>query len=260
MSVSIVSRAAWGAKPWNGDPKSTGPAVVPLASRTEFFVHYDGATHVTRTGAAVPQAIDRQHQAQGWAGIGYSFVVDQAGTAYEGRGWHRQGAHCPGHNVSGLSVQIAVGGDQEPTEAALATARALYDEACRRTGRTLAMRGHRDGIATKCPGDRLYEWVTAGMPVKAGTKPGKPTAPNKPKPPAFPGRHFFRAGANNPHVTQLGRALVAKGYGKHYRTGPGPRWTEADRLNVQAFQRAQGWRGADADGFPGPETWRRLFA
>lgn len=264
MSVPIISRAAWGAKPWNGDPKSAGPAAVPLASRTEFYVHYDGAHHITATGKAVPQAIDRQHQAQGWAGIGYNFVVDQAGNAYEGRGWTRQGAHCPGHNVTGLSVQIAIGGDQEPTEAALATARALYDEACRRTGRTLAMRGHRDGIATDCPGEPLYKWVRAGMPVETSPTPGKPTAPGKPKPqptpPLFPGRQFFRAGANNAHVTRLGRALVAKGYGRHYKSGPGPRWSEADRRNVEAFQRAQGWSGSDADGYPGPETWRHLFA
>ena len=39
-----------------------------------------------------------------------------------------------------------------------------------------------------------------------------------------------------------------------------PRWSEADRRNVEAFQRAQGWRGGAADGLPGPETWRRLFA
>ncbi|MGW3513813.1 LysM peptidoglycan-binding domain-containing protein, partial [Streptomyces sp. NPDC000994] len=91
------------------------------------------------------------------------------GNIYEGRGWDRQGAHCPGHNVSGLSVQIAVGGDQEPTPAALAAARALYDEACRKTGRGLAKRGHKDGIATLCPGARLYAWVQAGMPA--------PTAP-----------------------------------------------------------------------------------
>ncbi|MFD6435334.1 peptidoglycan-binding protein [Streptomyces venezuelae] len=76
---------------------------------------------------------------------------------------------------------------------------------------------------------------------------------------AFPGRQFFRLGQTNAHVSKLGRQLVKKGYGKHYSQGPGPRWTESDRRNVEAFQRAQGWRGADADGYPGPETWKRLF-
>lgn len=346
MSVSIISRAKWGAKPWNGSPD-----IIALSKRTEFFVHYDGGSHVTRTGYDVPRAIDRQHQGKGWAGIGYNWVVDQSGAIYEGRGWDRQGAHCPGHNVSGLAVQIAIGGDQEPTPAALATCRALYDEACRKTGRALAKKGHKDGIATQCPGGPLYAWVRAGMPADGyeptpggtapadtparyqvtingltygygaegahvtavgqalvkhghgdhyrsgpgphwtdadtlnyaafqrslgytgddadgvpgegslrqllGTLPGK-TAP-KPTPP-FPGRARFGAGQNNMHITTLGRQLVKRGYGDHYKQGPGPRWSEADRRNVEAFQRAQGWRGSDADGYPGPETWRRLFA
>ena len=64
----------------------------------------------------------------------------------------------------------------------------------------------------------------------------------------------------NKYVTELGKQLVKKGFGKYYTTGPGPRWGEPDRRNVEAFQRAQGWRGGAADGYPGPETWRRLFS
>ncbi|MCZ0999212.1 peptidoglycan-binding protein [Streptomyces mirabilis] len=75
----------------------------------------------------------------------------------------------------------------------------------------------------------------------------------------YPGRSFFGPGADNPHVTRLGEQLVKKGFGTYYTSGPGPRWGEADRRGVEAFQRAQGWRGGAADGWPGPETWRRLF-
>ncbi|MCX5198369.1 peptidoglycan-binding protein [Streptomyces sp. NBC_00249] len=78
--------------------------------------------------------------------------------------------------------------------------------------------------------------------------------------PAYPGAGVFRPGKSHPAVTALGRQLMKKGFGKYYTSGPGPSWSEADRRNVEAFQRAQGWRGASADGYPGPETWRRLFA
>jgi hypothetical protein len=78
--------------------------------------------------------------------------------------------------------------------------------------------------------------------------------------PTYPGRGHFRPGRSSTYVTQLGRQLVKRGFGKHYTSGPGPHWSEADRRNVEAFQRAQGWRGGAADGYPGPETWRRLFA
>ncbi|MET9606122.1 peptidoglycan-binding protein [Streptomyces sp. NPDC006512] len=112
-------------------------------------------------------------------------------------------------------------------------------------------------------------------PVAAGgsttpTSPSAPTSPTSPTAPtgqagpsgvpAYPGLWAFRPGSSHPAVSALGRQLVKKGFGKHYTSGPGPRWSEADRRNVEAFQRAQGWRGASADGYPGPETWRRLFA
>ncbi|KOV57998.1 membrane protein [Streptomyces sp. NRRL WC-3618] len=98
------------------------------------------------------------------------------------------------------------------------------------------------------------------------TLPGSP-APGAAGPPSagtvvptFPGRGLFRPGASNPYVTQLGEQLVTKGFGRYYPERPDPRWDEADRRAVQAFQRAQGWRGGAADGYPGPETWRRLFS
>lgn len=100
-------------------------------------------------------------------------------------------------------------------------------------------------------------------PPKAKPTP-KPTAPRpKPKPtprPApFPGTRYFRPGAVNAHVTELGRALVRRGYGRYYTVGPGPRWGRADWRAVRAFQVSQGWSGRDADGYPGPETWDRLM-
>ncbi|ATE84905.1 endolysin [Streptomyces phage BeardedLady] len=177
MSVNIISRAEWGAKPWNGTPNS-----VSLSKRTEFFVHYDGGHPVGRTGYDVPRAIERVHLNQGWSGVGYNFVVDQAGNIYEGRGWGLQGAHCPNHNVSGIGVQIAIGGDQEPSDKALAACRALYDEACRKTGRTLAKKGHKDGFATACPGPKLYAWVKAGMPAPKVDAPAPTPKPSTPAP------------------------------------------------------------------------------
>lgn len=112
-----------------------------------------------------------------------------------------------------------------------------------------------DGI----PGPDTWRLLTNGtghdIPAAGGTGQGGSTAV-----PAFPGRGYFRPGQSNSHVDRLGKQLVKKGYGKYYLSGPGPRWTEADRRNAEAFQKAQGWRGTEADGYPGPETWRRLFA
>jgi peptidoglycan hydrolase-like protein with peptidoglycan-binding domain len=87
-----------------------------------------------------------------------------------------------------------------------------------------------------------------------------PSAPAKWDGKSFPGRDAFQVGKSHPAVTVLGQRLVAHGYSKHYKVGPGPTFSEADKKNVQDFQKAQGWTGSDADGFPGPETWKRLMA
>ena len=110
------------------------------------------------------------------------------------------------------------------------------------------------------PGPRTWDLLVTGggKNIVAGT--AGPPAPSSHGVPGYPGRALFRPGANNVYVTQLGRQLVKRGFGAYYRTGPGPRWGEEDRRSVAAFQRAQGWRGGAADGYPGPETWRRLFS
>ncbi|MFJ7329021.1 peptidoglycan-binding protein [Streptomyces cyaneofuscatus] len=106
--------------------------------------------------------------------------------------------------------------------------------------------------------DEFRKDVAAQLKRKPGKAPA-PSKPPKPKAPPFPGRQHFKAGANNAHVTQLGKQLVKRGYGRYYAVGPGPRWSAADRNAVRAFQKAQKWAGADADGYPGPTTWKRLF-
>ncbi|WP_346347244.1 peptidoglycan-binding protein [Streptomyces sp. YIM 121038] len=116
----------------------------------------------------------------------------------------------------------------------------------------------------------MMDMAAVRADVKAALKPGgkPPTKPKpdkpKPKPPTkpgpFPGAAYFRPGARNKYVTQLGKRLVQRGYGRFYAEGPGPTWTSVDRAAVRAFQHDQGWSGSDADGYPGRETWRRLFS
>lgn len=90
-----------------------------------------------------------------------------------------------------------------------------------------------------------------------------PPLPPKPVVPTFPGRKYFRDGANNKYVTQLGAQLKKRGFGKYHDGDgyqPGPKWTEYDRKNVQAFQRSKAALRGDADGYPGPLTWKLLFS
>ncbi|MFI1013245.1 peptidoglycan-binding protein [Streptomyces sp. NPDC020965] len=119
--------------------------------------------------------------------------------------------------------------------------------------------GWRGTLADGRPGPETWRLLVTGkgksIPSVGTAGPGGVAAVAPP----YPGREHFRPGASSASVTRLGQQLVKRGYGRHYTTGPGPRWSEADRRNTEEFQHAQGWRGAAADGRPGPETWRRLF-
>ncbi|MFE3202268.1 peptidoglycan-binding protein [Embleya sp. NPDC059237] len=70
---------------------------------------------------------------------------------------------------------------------------------------------------------------------------------------------LYGYGAHGPHVTAVGRALVAAGFGSHYTSGPGPDWSDADTLNYADYQRSLGYRGSDADGVPGEESLIHLL-
>ncbi|MEU2622844.1 peptidoglycan-binding protein [Streptomyces sp. NPDC007157] len=119
--------------------------------------------------------------------------------------------------------------------------------------------GWTGAAADGLPGPGTWELLATGK-----GKDIRPAATATPVPashgvPGYPGKNYFRPGAANDYVTRLGRRLIEKGFGRFYTEGPGPAWGEADRRAVEAFQRTQGWRGGAADGYPGPETWRRLF-
>ncbi|WP_254076476.1 peptidoglycan-binding protein [Streptomyces pacificus] len=76
----------------------------------------------------------------------------------------------------------------------------------------------------------------------------------------FPGAEVFGPGEDNAYVMQLGGLLAGYGFDVGGTDDPGSRWGEGHRQATRAFQHAQGWRGAAADGYPGPETWQRLFS
>jgi len=126
-----------------------------------------------------------------------------------------------------------------------------------KAGDTLAGIGEKTGVAWKTiaslNGLKSPYTILPGDKLKL-----KGSAP-KPSVPAFPGTGYFRTGASNKYVTMLGEQLVKEGYGSFYKVGPGPTWTAVDRAAVKAFQRAHKELAGDADGYPGPLTWKMLF-
>ena len=126
-----------------------------------FIHHTAGAQCSTRDAcSAQMRSIQAYHMdTNGWADIGYNYLVGGDGAVYEGRGWPKVGAHTYGYNS--VSVAISLMGDFTnvlPSAAMLQATKDLIN--CAETQGVLTsnyrMFGHRDGGCTACPGNRLY--------------------------------------------------------------------------------------------------------
>lgn len=251
MGLDIVTRAELG-WPESEAPKQTDPVV-------GVKIHYEGTKVGVFSHDRCKQrwtAIRRSHlanTAEGYSDVAYNYAVCQHGTAMEGRGLGRRtGANGNQTlNRSHYAILVMIGtGDSAPA-AVIPTVKELI-RYLRAHGTGKEIKGHRDGYATSCPGDALYALVKSGK-FEPGTAAPKPTPQYAP----FPGAAFFRIGRTSPIFTAVGKALVKAGF-KGYKVGPSPEWGPADERGIKWFQEKQGWSGKDADGKPGPETWKRL--
>ncbi|XP_055975531.1 N-acetylmuramoyl-L-alanine amidase [Sorex fumeus] len=157
---AIHPRCLWGAAPYKGSPKLLQ---LPLSN---LYVHHTYLPSAPCTDlahcAADMRSMQSFHQkTRGWDDIGYSFVVGSDGYVYEGRGWRWVGAHTRGHNTHGFGVAI-IGNysAQLPAEHALRTVRLELPQCAVRAGLLrpdYALLGHRQLVATDCPGEALFQ-------------------------------------------------------------------------------------------------------
>lgn len=105
-------------------------------------------------------AIHRAHLANGWAGIGYHYVIRKNGTIERGRPLATVGAHAYGENYHTVGINVTGNFDKEtPTQAQLTSLVNLVASVCTiyhiDAGVTTIV-GHRDVNDTDCPGKNLY--------------------------------------------------------------------------------------------------------
>ncbi|MGY0006214.1 N-acetylmuramoyl-L-alanine amidase [Micromonospora sp. I033] len=180
---TVVTRAGWKAdEAIVTDPPSYGTSV------KAFWVHHTAGTndYSCADSAAIVRGIEIYHvKSNGWNDIGYNFLVDKCGVVFEGRkgGIDKPviGAHTYGFNTD--TSAIAVLGTYISTGIPAATQDAIAHVAAYKLGLygndplgkvTLTegvsdgkfplgqqvtfnrIGGHRDAVATECPGDALY--------------------------------------------------------------------------------------------------------
>ncbi|MBR6012517.1 MAG: N-acetylmuramoyl-L-alanine amidase [Selenomonadaceae bacterium] len=119
-------------------------------------VHHTGCNDID----ASAEQIHDWHLNNEWSGIGYHFVIRKNGTIERGRPVDTIGSHAYGENSHSIGIHLS--GDFEqayPTQAQIESAALLIANLCEKynipVDRTHIV-GHRDLMATDCPGKNLY--------------------------------------------------------------------------------------------------------
>ena len=155
----LVSRDEWGALPAKGNCEPmNGVSAITVHHTTEH-----GLT--TKSDIDAVRAIARNHRnVNGWADVGYHFLVGRDGKVYEGRAIDLQGAHCGGVNNK-HNVGVSLIGDftrHEPSgiqEAALIAVLAELREKYNVPKSKLFGHGELPNTNTQCPGEAMLGWL-----------------------------------------------------------------------------------------------------
>ncbi|MEM9803007.1 MAG: peptidoglycan recognition family protein [Planctomycetota bacterium] len=156
----LVRRAAWKAR--RPDPTRMRKSTAPWRWITVHHSVFGGESASAAASLDTVRRIQRQHMdVEGYADIGYHFLIDPAGRVIEGRQLSWQGAHAGGENNVG-NVGICLLGNfevQRPTRSALASLDRLVFQIQGRLGIPRNnVRPHRAWKETACPGRHLMPW------------------------------------------------------------------------------------------------------
>lgn len=125
---------------------------------TDMIVIHHTGNHIDDDLSA--EEINESHQDQGWVGIGYHYVIRKDGTVELGRPDWAIGAHAYGENSHTIGVHVCGNFElAKPTGAQIESLAMLLANLCTDYGLPIDedhVVGHRDLMATACPGANLY--------------------------------------------------------------------------------------------------------
>lgn len=150
QAPSIVPRSSWGAR----SPKSNRSTHTP----NRLTIHHTVQGNVSGP-AAVRQVQNWHMDGNGWADIGYHFLIDRDGTIYAANPENRVGAHVLNQNRGNLGISLIGSFHKEQLpdaqkRAAAAMVRYLgkkYNITINRNN----VKGHGERMSTECPGGNV---------------------------------------------------------------------------------------------------------
>lgn len=129
----------------------------PRATTDLIVLHHVG--DITRDVTA--EEIHQWHLNNGWAGIGYHFVVHKDGSVERGRPVDMIGSHALGSNAHSVGICFVGDFEQEsPSEEQIETVAQLLADLSEQYDITLtrdSVKGHREVCETACPGANFTE-------------------------------------------------------------------------------------------------------
>ena len=130
--------------------------------------------HAASSFTTTWQDIHQWHLKNGWAGIGYHYVIHADGIIYRGRPEGKVGAHAyqdAKHEANSDGIGICLVGNfmlTQPTTPQLDSLVELVRDIWTRYP-DIPVVGHREVMATSCPGDR-FPWAELRLRLEVGKK------------------------------------------------------------------------------------------
>lgn len=207
--------------------------------------------HHAAAKSCTAEDVHRWHVGNGWAGIGYHYLVRKDGTIYRGRPEDTVGAHAYGANSHSIGVCFEGNYQVEQTmpAAQLAAGQALVADIKRRWGITKVI-GHKDvaGSTTDCPGKYFpFAAIVSGAPETQNNTTKEDII--------MVATQMIGSGDRGNAVRSMQGALIAQGYncGSYGADGI------CGAATVAAIKACQHANGLAADGICGPDTWGALL-
>lgn len=153
----VYPRSRWKARaPRPMDPQGRPREAFIHATDTEDAHRVDRFTEQ----AAAMLAIQSFHMGvRGWSDIAYHFIIFQPygklerARVFQGRSIHAVPAAQEGHNTGTLALAVYGDGNADTMDR---STRYVIEQLIRRFPTITTVGGHRDVVATECPGDKFY--------------------------------------------------------------------------------------------------------